>query len=103
VILTSMSITALNALYASAAAAFDAGDYDAAIAAATKAQVLLGTTPNLARGIGGGNQSITWNDGAAVARFIADCRRIQKATAINTGGPFRQSKVTYSRAEASDV
>lgn len=98
-----MSITALNALYASAVAAFDAGDYDSAIAAAVKAQMLLGTTPNLARGIGGGNQSITWNDGAAVGRFIADCRQLQKAAAVSSGGgPFRQSKVTYSRAEASD-
>lgn len=97
-----MSITALETLYSTAVSAFDAGDYASAIAAAVKAQMLLGTTPNLARSLGGGNQSITWNDGAAVARFIADCRQLQKAAAVTSGGPFRQSKVTYARAEASD-
>ena len=98
-----MSITALETLYSTAISAFDGGDYDAAIAAAVKAQMLLGTTPNLTRSLGGGSQSIAWNDGSAVARFIADCRKLQKVAAVaSSGGPFRQSKVTYARAESSD-
>lgn len=92
-----MSITALNSLYATAAAAYDSGDYTAAIAAATKAQLLLGTTPNLARSLGSGNQSIAWNDGVAIDRFIANCRQRQNAAAAASSGVFGQSKVVYAR------
>lgn len=93
-----MSIAALNSLYTSAVAAFDAGDYTAAIAAAMKAQVLLGTTPNLTRSLGSGSQAISWNDGASVERFIQNCQRLAKAAAVQSGGPFRSSKVVYARA-----
>lgn len=93
-----MSIAALNSLYTSAVAAFDAGDYTAAIAAAMKAQVLIGTTPNLTRSLGSGSQAISWNDGASIERFIQNCQRLAKAAAVQTGGPFRSSKVVYARA-----
>jgi len=92
-----MSIAALNSLYASAVAAFDAGNYSSAISYATKAQMLLATTPNLQRSLGSGNQSITWNDGSAIEKFIANCRRLSKDSAISSGGPFRTSKVIYAR------
>jgi hypothetical protein len=97
-----MSIAALNALYATASAALDAEDYSAAITAAVKAQALLGTTPNLTRSLGSGSQGITWNDGASIERFIANCRKLQKAAAVASGGPFRSSKITYQRATQSD-
>lgn len=93
-----MSIAALNSLYTSAVAAFDAGDYTAAIAAAVKAQMLLGTTPNLTRSLGSGSQAISWNDGASIERFIQNCQRLAKAAAVQSGGPFRTSKVVYARA-----
>lgn len=93
-----MSIAALNSLYTSAVAAFDAGDYTAAIAAAMKAQMLLGTTPNLTRSLGAGSQAISWNDGASIERFIQNCQRLAKAAAVQSGGPFRSSKVVYARA-----
>jgi hypothetical protein len=93
-----MSIAALNSLYTSAVAAFDAGDYTAAIAAAMKAQVLIGTTPNLTRSLGSGSQAISWNDGASIERFIQNCQRLAKAAAVQSGGPFRSSKVVYARA-----
>lgn len=92
-----MSIAQFNSLYSTAAAALDSGDYVAAITAATKAQFLLGTTPNLARAIGSGNQSIGWNDGAAIERFIANCRRLQRQASVASAGVFGQSKVTYAR------
>ncbi|KKM81987.1 hypothetical protein LCGC14_1324150 [marine sediment metagenome] len=98
-----MSIATFNSLYTAAAAALDSGDYASAILAATKAQILLGTTPNLARSLGGqgdGNQSVTWNDGAAIERFIANCRQLQKAASVASGGVFAQSKVTYARPTA---
>lgn len=93
-----MSIAALNSLYTSAVAAFDAGDYTAAIAAAMKAQMLLGATPNLTRSLGSGSQAISWNDGASIERFIQNCQRLAKAAAVQSGGPFRSSKVVYARA-----
>lgn len=92
-----MSIAQFNSLYAAAVAAIDAGDYAAAITAATKAQLLLGTTPNLTRSLGQGDQEITWNDGAAIARFIDDTRKLQRADNVGTSGPFGQSAVTYAR------
>lgn len=91
-----MSIAALNSLYTSAVAAFDAGDYTAAIAAAVKAQMLLGTTPNLTRSLGSGSQAISWNDGASIERFIQNCQRLAKAAAVKSGGPFRSSRVVYA-------
>jgi len=93
-----MSIAQLQALYAAATAALDAGNYADAIKAAVKAQVLLGTTPNLTRSLGGGSQAISWNDGASIERFISNCQRLAKATAVQSGGPFRSSKVVYARA-----
>lgn len=93
-----MSITALNSLYTAATTALDSGDYAAAIVAATKAQLLLGTTPNLARSLGAGNQSITWNDGAAIDRFIAFCRQQQKVASVASVGPFFRVPITYVRA-----
>ncbi len=96
-----MSIAQLQALYADAVAAFDAGSYAAAIAAAVKAQVLLGTTPNLTRSLGSGSQGISWSDGASIERFIQNCQRLAKAAAVQSGGPFRTSKVVYARAGRS--
>lgn len=97
-----MSIAQFSSLYATASAAFDAGDYAAAIGAATKAQLLLGTTPNLARALGSGNQSIGWNDGGAIALFIQQCRRLQRSASITSSGAFAQSKVRYARADADE-
>lgn len=96
-----MSIAEIEALYAAAVAALDSGDYAAAIIAATKAKLRLGTTPNLSRSLGGGNMSTTWNDATAVDKFIADCRALQKAAqaaSTTSGGVFRQSAVRYQQA-----
>lgn len=93
-----MSLAEFDALYATGMAAFDAGNYAAAIAAAVKAQFLLGKTPNLTRQLGSGSQGISWSDGASIERFIQNCQRLAKAAAVQTGGPFRTSKVVYARA-----
>lgn len=93
-----MSIAQFTTLYNTAVAAVASGDYSSAIAAATKAQLLLGTTPNLARSLGSGNQSITWNSGEVIDKFIANCRRLEKAASAASSGPFQQSKITYARA-----
>jgi len=92
-----MSIAQFTALYTAASTAFDSGDYASAIAAATKAQLLLATTPNLQRSVGQGNQAITWNDGVAIERFIQNCRGLQRAASMASTGVFSQSKVTYAR------
>lgn len=97
-----MSIAQFNSLYSAAVSAFDGGDYASAIAAATKAQLLLSTTPNLQRSLGSGNQSITWNDGSAIQQFIQNCRKLQRSASVGSGGVFQQSKVTYSRASSSE-
>ena len=91
-----MSIADLQALYAAATAALDTGNYTAAIAAAVKAQMLLGTTPNLTRSLGSGSQAISWNDGASIERFIQNCQRLAKAAAVKSGGPFRSSRIVYA-------
>jgi hypothetical protein len=97
-----MSIAQFESLYTTAVAAFDGGDYAGAIAAATKAQLLLGTSPNLSRALGSGNQSIGWNDGSSISLFITNCRTLQRAATAAVSGVFAQSKVTYSRATQVD-
>jgi len=93
-----MSITALQALEAAGQAARRSGDYNTAIGYAMDAQLLLGTTPNLQRSVGSGSQSITWNDGTNIDRFIANCRQLLKSARIASSGAFATSNVRYSRA-----
>lgn len=95
-----MSIAQFTSLNVAGNAALDAGDYAAAILVAMKAKLLLGTTPNLAREIGSGSQSITWNDGTAIKDFIHDCRALERAANVGSAGVFGQSAVTYARPTA---
>ena len=90
----------MSALYTSAASALDSGDYAAAINSATKALLLLGTSPDLERSLGSGENRIEWRDSGAIEAFITSARKASKAVAVSTGGVFAQSKVTYARPAA---
>lgn len=97
-----MSIAELNALYVAAIAALDAGDYDTAIRKAIAVKLRLATTPDSTQGSGAAATSLAWANAAAIDDFVANCRRLQvQAAAAASGGPFRQSAVTYARPAAS--
>jgi hypothetical protein len=96
-----MSIAQVEALYEAAITALDAGDYATAIQKAMAAKLRLGTTPNVSKSVGSGSQALTWNDASAIDRFISDCRRLQSAVAVASGGVFAQSPIHYQRAEES--
>lgn len=93
-----MSISQLEALYSAYEAAIDAGDYDAAIAAALKALARVGSTPDVMRR----NNQMAWRNQAAIQSCITECRK-QKAQALAEGaGGIQQTKVTYARPLSTD-
>ncbi len=95
-----MSIAQLDALYAAYLAALDAADYDTAILKLMAMKARLASTPNLSRHLGsGGRQSIEWNPGE-LDSLIAQCRQLQTAAAVATGGIIQTSKIVYARPTA---
>ena len=94
-----MSIAQLTALYTTAAAALDSGDYAAAIKAGRKALVLVGASPSLMEGTGQGTDSIAWRSAADIKTFIAECRGALRETSMGSSGVFGQSKVRYERPD----
>lgn len=90
-------IDEINAYRQAAIAAYAAGDYSAAERNA-EALLLCMANPNVSRDVGGGSQSITFPGGESVQAFISNCQRLAKAAAVQSGGPFRSSKVVYARA-----
>ena len=87
----------IEAFRVAAYAALDAGDYNGAIIAATKAELMLGTVANIARNLGQGSQSIGWNDATAVEKFIANVSKLQNQASVGSKGVFAQSHVVYAR------
>ena len=87
----------MSALYTEAEAAIRVGDHAAAITAATLALLLLGTSPDLERSLGSGENRIGWRDSSAIEAFIDSTRKANKAVTVGASGVFAQSKVTYAR------
>lgn len=95
-----MTISQLDALYASATAAMASADWDAAILSLMQMQARLASMPNVERALAdAGTQKIAWNP-AQIASLIDLCekRRSAQLSAASTGGPWRTSKITYKRA-----
>src|SRR4051812_11082918 len=88
-----MSISQLEALYSAYAAAIDAGDYDAAIAAALKALARVGTTPDVMRR----NNQMAWRNLSAIQSCIEQCRKLKAIALAEASGGMQQTKVIYSR------
>ena len=90
-------IDEITAYRQAAIAACAAGDYPAAERNAY-ALLLCMASPNVSRSLGSGSQSITFPGGESIQAFIARMSTLAKATAVQSGGPFRSSKVVYARA-----
>ncbi len=97
-----MTIAQIESLYTEAIAALDAGDFDTAIRKAQAVKLRLATTPNLARSLGGGNQSLAWAGPQAIDSFIADCRKAKAQALAESSGGIQQTKVTYVRPTPTD-
>lgn len=95
-----MTISQLDALYASATAAMASADWDAAILYLMQMQARLATMPNVERTLSDSvSQKVAWNP-AQINGMIDLCekRRAAQLAAASTGGPWRTSKITYKRA-----
>lgn len=97
-----MTVSALETYRDAAIAALVAADYDTAIQQALAAKMMLATAGDVSRSAGGNRQEISWSR-SEIDRFISECRLLQSQAAheASTGGPFRQMKVTYTRAETT--
>jgi hypothetical protein len=97
----SSNVAQLNAYAATAAAALDALDFDAAILAAMKAKILLAVLPNVQRAAAGNAQQMGWSNVQAIDSFIGQCRQMKAAATFAGGGPLQQSKIVYARPAAA--
>lgn len=93
-----MSRATVETLYAAAASAFESGDYATAIAKATLAKLRLATMADTE----GGETSVAWKNVREIDSFIRECRQMQNAAAIASGGAFQQTKITYERPDTTD-
>jgi hypothetical protein len=93
-----VSIAQIEALYAEAIAALEAGDYRAAIRKAIACKARLATTPDIDRSLaGGGQQSLKWANAVALDSFIAETRKLMAQSIAESVG-LQQSKIRYRRA-----
>lgn len=82
----------------------DGGDYDGAIAAAVKAQAMMGAMANINRGLaGGGSQSLTWPGAGSLQTAIDNWRRLAKKAAYATYGVFQQCNEVLARPPDLDA
>lgn len=96
-----MSVATLNTYRDAAIAALESADYATAIAKALAAKMVLATMENAMRGAGGNQQQYSW-DRDAIDSFIGHCKQLRAEAAhadSTSGGPFRQTKITYARPD----
>jgi len=93
-----MSLTDLETLYDTYAAAVDAESWDTALATLSKIAVRIATTPSkMARSVGNGGRQEMELNGQFVSEQQAFCRKMKAAAAHASSGPFVQVPVTYTR------
>lgn len=96
-----MSIAELEAIYDSAVAALDAGDYQAAKLGFMKLMVRRATMPDVEKSLGSaGRQSIKWRD-VDLDSLIKQCDKMIAAASHAVSGPFVQIPITYARPDVS--
>lgn len=96
------NVSQLNTHATTAASAVADGNYGAAIVAALQAKILLAVMPNLERSAAGNAQRMGWSNVQAIDSFIRECRQLQTAANVTSGGPLQQSKIVYARPTSVD-